>query len=155
MFVDKNLIDVHVQFGTLDFFVTWVYGDPVPNATARVSERQTRIGIQRKESWCIIGDFNEIIHNDEKLGSPRRGDASFLPFKDMLNSCKMVELPSQGNGFTWGGMRHKLWIQSKLAQCFGNKEWYKMFLLSNHTFLDKRGSDHRPFLVRFASSKEV
>lgn len=32
-----------------------------------VWERVTRIGVQRTDSLCMLGDFNDILHNGEKV----------------------------------------------------------------------------------------
>lgn len=109
-FVDKNLLDMHVQYDNVDFFVSCVYGEPVMKARHIMWERSTRIGCLRTEAWCMIGDFNDILNNGEKLGGPSRSDNSFVAFSDMLRDCHMADLPSTGNSFTWGGWRHQLWI---------------------------------------------
>lgn len=154
LFADKNLIDLKISNASKIWFVSCVYGNPVAHLRPLVWERISRIGILRKEAWCMIGDFNEILSNYEKLGGPLRVDSSFQSFKNFLAICDMYELGSSGNGFTWGGIRNKQWIQCKLDCCFGNPAWFSMFPTAHQWFLEKLGSDHKPVLVEFTEYKE-
>jgi len=117
--------------------------------------RLNRVGVNRKEPWSLIGDFNEILSNSEKSGGPWRPESSFKPFAEMLKICGMEELSSRGDRFTWGGTRWKKYIRCCLDRCFANNEWSKLFPGANQSFLEKRGSDHRPVFVRLRASNDV
>lgn len=155
LFEDKNLLDLQISQGKKRWFVSCVYGQPLVPLRSLLWDRISQIGLVRKEPWCMIGDFNEILSNKEKLGGPLRLLSSFRPFKDMLSLCEMHELGSTGNSFTWGGTRNLQWIQCKLDRCFGNPSWLSMFPNAHQWFLEKLGSDHRPVLVKFINDQEL
>lgn len=85
----------------------------------------------------MFGDFNDILHNGEKIGGPSRNDSVFKPFNDMLRSSEMNELVSSGNSFTWSGKRHDLWIQSKLDRCSGISNGFSSSLCPIRSFWRK------------------
>ena len=76
--------------------MTFVYGDPVLERRDQVWKRLTRFSTTQNGPWFMIGDFNEITDHSEKEGGRRRSDSSFLPFKQMLSDCGMLEFP-----FSW------------------------------------------------------
>lgn len=117
-------------------------------------EKLSRIEVNRNESWCVFGDFNDLLHDGEKIGGVWRPDESFEPFNQMVNACKLEELQSHGNGYTWSGLRNKSWIHTRLDRCFGNKAWFQKFPCSNQTFLEKRGSNHMPVLIHLIEAQE-
>ena len=155
LYADKNLMDLQVSSRNKVWFISCVYGLPVTHMRPKLWEHLNSIGLKRAEAWCLIGDFNDIRSNDEKLGGPRRSPSSFQCFEHMLLNCSMHELGSTGNSFTWGGNRNDQWVQCKLDRCFGNPAWFSIFPNAHQWFLEKFGSDHRPVLVKFTNDNEL
>lgn len=147
---DKRIIDLQVGMGSLVFFITCVYGDPVKERRQAVWERLSDIGVRRNEPWLLVGDFNELLCNDEKVGGAIRCDSTFLDFRNMVDNCKIKDMRSTGNPLSWAGKRDNRWVQCRLDRSFGNDEWYRLFPRSHVEYMAMDGSDHRPFRIGFA-----
>ncbi|KAF8106023.1 hypothetical protein N665_0148s0011 [Sinapis alba] len=93
LFSNNRMIDVEAIIDGIKVYMTFVYGDPVLEHKDQVWERLTRFSTTRTGPWFMIGDFNEITDHNEKEGGRRRLDNSFLPFKQMLSDCGMMEFP--------------------------------------------------------------
>ena len=147
---DKRLIDVKVSYGSMVFFLTCVYGDPVTARRKEVWNRLEDIGLLRDEAWMLAGDFNELMSNEEKSGGAIRSESSFWDFRNMAQNCKLQEIRFSGNCLSWGGWREKVWVQCRLDRSFGNSEWFSLFPRVKIEYLDMFGSDHRPIRICFA-----
>ena len=103
----------------------------------------------------MVGDFNEITSNLEKKGGRKRSEASFLPFRNMLANCGMIEFPYSGNPLSWVGNRSNGKVQCRLDRAVGNEDWHHCFSHTNVEYLRLWGSDHRPILSRFLLGKKT
>lgn len=96
----------------------------------------------------MIGDFNEITCYNEKEGGRERSDSSFLPFKQMLNDCGMLEFPFTGDILSWVGKRAgHVTVRCRLDRAVGNADWHEKFPHSNVKYMRLWGSVRRPILA--------
>lgn len=138
-----------MKLGSLEFFISCVYGDPVREHMKKVWDMLTDIGINRNEPWLLLGDFNELLSNDEKEGGAVRHESIFWDFRNLVTNCKLREIRSMGISLSWAGRRDKVWVKCRLDRSFGNHEWFRLFPRAQTEYLEMRASDHRPIRVDF------
>ena len=97
LFSNNRMIDIEAVIDGIKVFMTFVYGDTVLKRRDQVWKRLTRFSTTRNRHWFMIGDFNEITDHSEKEGGRKHSDSSFLPFKQMLSHCRMLEFLFTGN----------------------------------------------------------
>ncbi|XP_060972642.1 uncharacterized protein LOC133038492 [Cannabis sativa] len=98
--------------------------------------------------WLVIGDFNEILSNQNKLGGALRCEQQMDKFRSVLDICYLYEQPFDGYPFTWIKGRHNVnAIKERLDWCFVNDQWGNSFqpILTKH--LDYYKSDYRAISV--------
>lgn len=55
--------------------------------------------------WIIVGDFNEVLVEEDKFGGRMISANRSLIFKECLDFCNMVDLGFNGPYFTWTNLR--------------------------------------------------
>uniref|UniRef100_A0A803QHU6 Reverse transcriptase domain-containing protein n=1 Tax=Cannabis sativa TaxID=3483 RepID=A0A803QHU6_CANSA len=96
----------------------------------------------------VIGDFNEILSNQNKLGGGLRNERQIDDFREVLDSCSLSQLPFEGDPYTWTKGRHNVnAIKERLDWCFTNDVWNTFFQPMTTSHLDYFSSDHRAIAV--------
>ena len=74
--------------------------------------------------WMVIGDFNEIMRIDEKVGRDDRNANQMASFRDALTDCSLLDMGYTGPSFTWSNKRadHAL-VRALLDRGMANSAW--------------------------------
>lgn len=105
-------------------------------------------------TWCCMGNFNEILHTEEKGGGRIRPSAQMEAFRDALDFCGFVDLGHTGPEFTWQGRRHEYVIWERLDRGVANYDWVSKFPAATVRHLHCYSSDHHPISLVFNPNNE-
>ncbi|XP_040996027.1 uncharacterized protein LOC121242200 [Juglans microcarpa x Juglans regia] len=99
-------------------------------------------------AWLCSGDFNEILHQKEKMGGASRPYKQIEEFRQAVDFCGLNDIHSQGLSFTWSNNRFgREFTKETIDKALGNKEWNDLFNHGSCTALAAVKSDHSPLLI--------
>jgi hypothetical protein len=102
-----------------------------------------------------VGDFNEILIQEEKMGAVLWKESQMDQFRSVLESCSLFDLGFNGARFTWSNGRHgEDLIKERLDRAVANREWISLYRERAVHVLMARSSDHRPLLMCFSHKIE-
>ncbi|XP_040374577.1 uncharacterized protein LOC121052776 [Rosa chinensis] len=133
--------------GVLSWWLTGFYG------YARTAEREQSWQLLRALSdldslpWVVIGDFNEIMNNGEKIDGPLRAERQMQGFREALGYGDLLDLGFHGSLATWWNSETQLRLD--MAVC--TPSWFDLFGHSKLFHLLPSDSDHIPILLRASS----
>lgn len=115
-----------------------VYGSPQERFRDELWEELRGISTELDLPWCVLGDFNSVLHSHEKSGSGDFNQRSGQKFADCIFDCGLVDLGYKGPIFTWrsGALRERL------DRALGNVRWQELFPSSSVVNLPLPSSDH-------------
>jgi exonuclease III/ribonuclease HI len=135
--------------------LTCFYGHPV---TAKRHESWALLQHLRQfqpQPWLCIGDFNEILTQDEKTGAILRREGQMDQFRNALGYCQLTDLGFIGSQYTWTNCRHDgNFVKERLDRAVANIEWRGIYREANVFILAARASDHKPVMLQFSQEKE-
>ncbi|XP_021848075.2 uncharacterized protein [Spinacia oleracea] len=92
--------------------------------------------------WILCGDFNCVMHMEEKIGMPVR-QADIVDISNCMHVCGMEDIKSVGNFFTWnnkqqGQFDHSPGLLTVYPRSDGGRKPFKYFTMwkSSPIFLD-------------------
>ena len=104
----------------------------------------------------MLGDFNELLSNDDKSGGNPVNMSRALLFKDCLDSCGMIDLGFHGVRCTWVNKEDEgFYIQERLDRAFANCDWSNLYPEANVRHLTRIHSDHCLILLSFENPPEL
>ena len=149
----KYYIDAIVNKGTdNEWRLTGFYGEPETARRVEAWEKLRYLNSLSDIPWLCFRDFNEIIRQDEKVGSALRPHNQMQLFREVLDECGFMDLGYIGPKFTWA--RHfdngnSIW--ERLDRGLATNDWFLKFpgTMVHHLHCDS--SDHVPIHIVFSS----
>lgn len=95
--------------------------------------------------WLLMGDYNAVIHVDDRLNGAEIQEQETRDFTDFLFETGLTELKTVGRKYTWTNNH----IYSKIDRAVVNGDWMIRLPHLEVTVLDPGFSDHSPLSITF------
>ena len=117
------------RFKTIENGATWVFtGVHGPFSKVEREGMWEEFGAIRglwDDPWCLGGDFNITLYQQER-SSQRRISSAMRRFAETVEDLELVDLPLQGGEFTWnGGLNNQAW--ARLDRFLVSSSWLDLF----------------------------
>ncbi|XP_074271226.1 uncharacterized protein LOC141595154 [Silene latifolia] len=132
---------------SVGFYYTVVYGYNRAAERMDLWRRIKRYYQTVAGPWMLGGDFNNVLHTDERLGS-LVSLAEIKPFQECLMYCELRDIKAMGSFFTWNN-KHEVetLVYSRIDRSIINEEWMQSFPDSYAYFMPEGYFDHCPCVV--------
>ena len=131
------------------FQITLVYAYNDEEGRALLWRDLAEIATGITDPWTVIGDFNDVFSQEERMGR-RIARKISGKFRKCVEDCQLEDLKYTGNFFTWNNKQQPDdQIYAKLDRVLVNRQWQDSFGNSEAVFLPEGSFDHSPIVVSF------
>ncbi|XP_075087874.1 uncharacterized protein LOC142169847 [Nicotiana tabacum] len=135
--------------------VTWVYGFNDNGMRRKLWEDIKEIHKQSKGPWAIMGDFNNVLQSDERIGS-KVTYAEIKGFKECMLKCEMQEMKSSESFYTWNNKQEgEDKAMSRIDRVLTNNDCMTTLPDSEVHYQNGGLFDHCPSLVRWEQPRKI
>ncbi|GAU34899.1 hypothetical protein TSUD_144300 [Trifolium subterraneum] len=129
--------------------LTCYYGYPERGRRSQAWELLRELRDMSDLPWCIIGDFNDLLSQEDKRGNHPHPNWLCNGFKTAVGDCDFTDIHLEGYPYTWIKSRGSSnVIEERLDRAMANSMWLMKYpdvrllnLLASH-------SDHSPILLQ-------
>jgi exonuclease III len=140
---------VHFPDRSKSWRLTGFYGNPDWTKRYESWTLLRHLKLYEPDAWLCIGDFNEIIDQNEKWGGVFRSENQMMQFRLALKECGLSDLGFRGSKFTWTNRRHDGdLIKERLDRAVANEAWCRLQTMREVQVLAGFKSDHLPLCVQ-------
>ncbi|XP_074291347.1 uncharacterized protein LOC141618137 [Silene latifolia] len=128
----------------MKFWFTVVYGSNSDTDRLYLWQQLTSIKDICIGAWCVGGDFNNILHFNERLGSTVLW-RELVDFRNCVDYCELLDIKAQGSFYTWNNKQgpHTR-VFSRIDRFLLNQDWMDLHPDSYAYFLNEGCFDHNP-----------
>ncbi|GLT63476.1 hypothetical protein SLA2020_360390 [Shorea laevis] len=141
-------VTFHPSFSNFSWNLSAIYGRPQFEIRSTLWENLKQFSQIINDPWVVIGDFNDVIAQNEKFGGNPVPQYRIRAYSECMNSCELLDIGFVGPKFTWVNKRngHHL-IRERLDRAWANPSWKIMFPEASLLHLPRVYSDHCPILL--------
>jgi hypothetical protein len=145
----RNFINLIVSDGDKgEWRLTCYYGYPERGRRRQAWDLLRELRDMSALPWCIIGDFNDLLSQEDKQGQNLHPNWLCEGFRSAVGDCDLTDIHLDGYPFTWiksRGSSHVL--EERLDRAFANTNWLMLYPEVRLQNLLTSYSDHSPILL--------
>ena len=124
------------------------YGHPETHRRKESWSFLNTLNQQYRLPWLCLGDFNEILSREEKLGGASRPQQQMDAFRNVVNRCGFKDMGYRGSKYTWFNQQEgENMMYFRLDRAFATMDWLEHFRDIKVRHLVDTTSDHCPLLL--------
>ncbi|XP_058766717.1 uncharacterized protein LOC131640322 [Vicia villosa] len=145
----RNFINLEIEDEVRgNWRLTCYYGFPERNRRHLAWDMLRALRDMSSDPWCIIGDFNDLMSQEDKRGLHPHPNSLCNGFCSAVEDCGLSDINIKGHRFTWARSRGTPnMVEEQLDRAMANLSWLGRFpnvellnILASHL-------DHTPILL--------